>query len=344
MAVRPERSRHWKVITVGTVFVLVGGLGVGAAAAREQVPTPGGGSPANPGNPASQAPSRADFVNIRDVARRAADPRPGRNASTGTFTARCGNNENAHHNPDNHIVAPGVRNGAQHVHDYVGNLTTDGNSTDASLQRGGTTCANNDKSAYFWPVLRIRNGQAGSDANAPGGGLDGNIGQILEPSRVNLQFRGNPIAKVRAMPQFLRTVTGDAKSVTNGDANVKAAWTCSGFTNRTTTKYPLCPRGSQVLRVLDFPSCWDGKNTDSANHRTHIVFPQSNGACASGFQAVPQLRMTLSYDVPRGPLFAVDSFPDQKHNPKTDHADFHNLMPTRLMNQVVSCLNSGRRC
>jgi hypothetical protein len=437
VAVQADRSRPWKIVTVGTVFVLIGGLGVGVAAAREGRSTPtvrcpsivnalpdvpaearqevsrnlgqlnqqisdanrrlansrrsrdpifvenailspledkrlatidliataierGGERPSGleklaactvraatsskPDPAKATGPLRSDFVNIRDVGRAPAPPARGNSASTGTFVARCGNNEEAHNNPDNHIVAPGVRNGAQHMHDYVGNLTTDGNSTDASLARGGTTCANNDRSAYFWPVLRVRNGQNGDDVNAPGGGRDGNVGQILEPDRVQLQFRGNPTSKVRAMPKFLRVITGDAKAVTNGNGNVKAAWTCSGFANRVTTKYPLCPQGSLVQRVLDFPSCWDGTNTDSANHRTHIVSPQRSGACPSGFKAVPQLRMTLTYDVPDGELFAVDAFPDQKHNPKTDHADFHNIMPKRLMDQVVNCINSGRRC
>jgi hypothetical protein len=54
--------------------------------------------------------------------------------------------------------------------------------------------------------------------------------------------------------------------------------------------------------------------------------------------------MTLSYQIPRGKVFAVDAFPEQLHNPVTDHGDFVNVMPTQLMNRVVNCVNSGRRC
>ena len=146
------------------------------------------------------------------------------------------------------------------------------------------------------------------------------------------------------MPRFLRVITGDAKALTNGPANAKAAWTCTGFENRTTTKYPICPRGSKVERILDFASCWDGKNTDSANHRAHIVFPKADGSCWNKTVAVPQLRMTLTYDVPPNSMIAVDTFPEQKHNPLTDHADFENVMSDQLMGQVVNCLNSGRQC
>jgi hypothetical protein len=178
-----------------------------------------------------------------------------------------------------------------------------------------------------------------------GDDADKNIGQVLQPRSVTLQFRGNATSRVSAMPQFIRIITGDAKASTNGGANARAAWTCSGFTNRTSSdKYPLCPRGSQVIRILDFPSCWDGQNTDSANHRTHVLFPGQDGACAQGTRAIPQLRMTLTYTVPQGASFAVDAFPEQLHNPVTDHGDFVNVMPTRLMSTVVDCINRGRRC
>jgi len=304
-----------------------------------------GGAP--PGGEAGQGgPFAKDFIDIRKVRPNVTTVRPGRDASTGRFISRCGNNENGHANPDNFIVAPGVRNGAQHMHDYVGNLSTDGFSTNESLIAAGTTCARKeDKSAYFWPVLRIQDGKDAPDVNEPGGGLDKNIGQILPPSKATLEFRGNPTSKVQAMPAFIRVLTGNAKAATNNGLNARAQWTCSGFTNRiSTTQYARCPSGSQVIRISDFPSCWDGVNTDSANHRTHILFPDAKGACPAGTKAVPQLRITLAYDVPPRAKFALDGFPDQLHNPITDHNDFVNVMSKRLMNEVVSCINSGRRC
>ncbi|MQY02473.1 DUF1996 domain-containing protein [Actinomadura macrotermitis] len=291
-----------------------------------------------------EGPDAGDFADIRS-APRTAGARPNGSASRGSFTSRCGRNQNGHHNPDNFIVAPGVSNGAHHIHDYVGNLTTDGFSTDQSLAAGGTTCARGDRSAYFWPVLRLRAGQDGS-GQAAQSAKDGNVGKVVTPRSARMQFLGNPGSKVTAMPRFMRIITGDAKAGTNGTANAHARWTCSGFGDRAfTDKYPLCPGGSRVTRVLDFPSCWDGRNTDSANHRTHVVFPDGQGRCPGGTKAIPQLRMTLEYDVPaKAPAFAVDSFPEQGHDPVTDHADFENVMPAGLMRQVVSCLNGGRGC
>jgi uncharacterized protein DUF1996 len=309
--------------------------------AAEPTEDPGAGeeTPAAP-----QGPVESDYISIREVPVNAPRARVGRTGSRGTFTSRCGRNTGGHYNPDNHIVAPGVRNGAHHIHDYVGNTTTDGFSTDETLRAGGTTCTNGDRSAYFWPVLRDRQREDTSD-QAEQSAADGNVGAVLVPASVQLRFRGNPRQRVVAMPRFLRVITGDAKSLTNGPNNARAQWTCSGFSNRVTTKYPLCPRGSQVTRILDFPSCWDGRNLDSANHRTHIVFPDQAGTCPEGTQAVPQLRITLRYSVRSQALaFALDSFPEQLHGPNTDHADFHNVMPESLMRTAVSCINRGRNC
>ncbi|MFE7361137.1 DUF1996 domain-containing protein [[Kitasatospora] papulosa] len=291
-------------------------------------------------------PEAADFVDIRSVRPDRDRPRNRRGASRGTFTTDCGRNENGKFNPDNVIAAPGVSNGAHHMHDYVGNQATDAFAGDDDLAGGETTCRNQgDRSTYYWPVLRLQNGQDEDDVDADGGGRDGNAGEIQTPSQVTLRFVGSPVGKVTAMPRFLRIITGDAKSFTNGDANANASWSCTGFEDRQLAdKYPICPEGSKVVRSFAFQSCWDGRNTDSANHRTHVTFAREDGRCPDGFRAVPQLVQRIVYDVPPGPGFAVDSFPEQLHKPGTDHGDFINVFDDKLMKKVVSCINGGRRC
>ncbi|WP_406097611.1 DUF1996 domain-containing protein [Streptomyces sp. NBC_01013] len=291
-------------------------------------------------------PEDSDFVDIRSVQPNGDKPARRRGASRGTFTTECGRNQNGKFNPDNVIAAPGVANGAHHMHDYVGNQATDAFSGDDDLAAGDTTCRNQgDRSTYYWPVLRLRNGAAENDADADGGGRDQNVGEIQTPSQVTLKFIGNPTGKVAAMPRFLRIITGDAKAFTNGDANANASWSCTGFEDRQLKdKYPICPEGSQVVRSFAFQSCWDGQNTDSANHRTHVAFTQDDGRCPNGFRAIPQLVQRIVYDVPPGPGFAVDSFPEQLHKPVTDHGDFINVFDDRLMRKAVSCINDGRKC
>ena len=278
----------------------------------------------------------------------------GNSGSTGTFTTRCGTNKNELRNSDNVIVAPGVGNGAQHQHDYVGNQSNTAFASDQDLANSQTTCKNQgDKSSYFWPVIRLQDGTNDIDANAPGGGQDGNIGRIVEPSQAELKFVGNKQGDVVAMPTALRIITGDAKAFVNGLNNANTNWSCTGFEDRVVTdKYPICPQGSSVVRTAFFQSCWDGQNIDSANHRTHIDFVEANGSCSNGFQAIPQLQVRLVYDVPapsiqNGQLqnaYAIDSFPDQLHKAITDHNDFINFFNQNTMNQVVQCINSGQDC
>ncbi|XXZ48857.1 DUF1996 domain-containing protein [Streptomyces cavourensis] len=305
-----------------------------------------GGQGSGNGGQAGNGPQASDFVDIQSVQPNVDRPRQRRGASRGTFTTDCGRNETGKFNPDNVIVAPGVSNGAHHMHDYIGNQANDAFATDDVLANGATTCRNQgDRSTYYWPVLRLQNGQDEADVDADGGGRDQNVGEIQTPSEVTLKFVGSPVGRVTAMPRFLRIITGDAKAFTNGDANANASWSCTGFEDRQLKdKYPICPEGSQVVRTFAFQSCWDGRNTDSANHRTHVAFARADGRCPKGFRAIPQLVQRIVYDVPPGPGFAVDSFPEQLHKPITDHGDFINVFDQRLMKTMVRCINDGRRC
>lgn len=300
-----------------------------------------------------------DFIDINDVEPNSRDLENGLAAngdggSAGTFTTDCGTNENNNFNSDNVIAAPGVDNGAHHVHDYVGNQDNDAFSSDDDLANADTSCQNQgDKSTYYWPVLRLQNGTEEFDAADLGGGADGNVGEILKPSQAEIKFVGNQQSDVVEMPRFLRIITGDAKSLTNGTGNSNSSWSCTGFEDRQVTdKYPLCPEGSQVVRTSNFQSCWDGQNIDSANHRDHVDFVQQDGSCANGFQAIPQLQIRTVYDIPTPVIengqvqnpYAVDSFPEQLHKPITDHNDFINVMDEDLMTEVVQCINSGQDC
>jgi hypothetical protein len=311
------------------------------------------------GGQADNGPVADDFINIQDVQPNSRNlpnglAANGDGGSTGTFTTNCGTNENENRNSDNVIVAPGVSNGAQHQHDYVGNQSNNAFASDEDLANAQTTCQNQgDKSSYFWPVLRIQDGSDDIDAGQPGGGQDGNVGKIVEPAEAQLKFVGNRTSDVVAMPKALRIITGDAKAFTNGLNNANTSWSCTGFEDRQVTdKYPLCPEGSSVVRTSNFQSCWDGQNIDSANHRTHVDFVEADGSCSNGFQAIPQLQVRLVYDVQAPQInngqvqnaFAVDSFPEQLHKAITDHNDFINFFDENVMNEMVQCINNGEDC
>jgi len=315
----------------------------------------GGGQQGGNGGQAGNGPVVGDYQDINSVQPNSPAPNLNSFVSKGTFTTSCGVNANGLRNSDNVIVAPGVTNGAHHFHDYVGNQSNNAFASDDDLAKGDTSCENQgDRSTYYWPVLRLQNGTQDKDANSPGGGIEGNAGQIVTPKQVTMTFIGSPRSQVTEMPRLLRIITGDAKAFVNGTANANASWSCTGFEDRQLKdKYPLCPQGSDVVRTFRFQSCWDGRNIDSANHRTHVAFADASGACPNGFEAIPQLVQRIVYDVKAPslqdggrttPLFAVDSFPEQLHKPVTDHGDFINVFDASLMKEVVSCINGGRNC
>ena len=543
---------------------------------------------------ASAETSLQDFLPIQRVAANVVVPKPQRNAARGVFTVDCGTNGDGKFSPDNPVAQPGIKNGAEHLHDFVGNLAITADTSDDALAASGTTCKDGDRSAYFWPVVRIdlnvraeqddtnaalagaaatvscpnvadrlpaipasvsgrvrgllarldaltaaantrlaasrghidagtnnsvlawlriqrtatirqisqvmtRHGRrptglvstvdcdvsydslhaghtgagvatptvacpdvksqlpavpdqavdevnwnlaeldrqiaradqqlvtaanqggksfvdnailgplkarraavldriatavgrraakpanlgalaacnlAGAaatpapstpapstpataapstsaaplpDPSGPNLELPNNTGTIVRPASVLIEYRGNATSKVVPMPKFLRELTGDAKPTSRGPANARATWTCSGFADRLSDKYPICPAGRQVQRVEDFPGCWDGKNIDSENHRSQVAFAdKTTGACPAGFVAIPQLRITISYDIPEevqeNGQYALDSFPEENHNPFSDHNDFINVNSVRQMNKIAACINAGRRC
>jgi hypothetical protein len=358
---RVAQKPNLDTATLGTCVVNGGSAAATTAAATTAAATtapastasastaPAGGAttapPSGTAAPAATGPVAADFISIRKVKPKNTRVRPGRNGSTGTFNESCGQSD--HQNSDNSIAAPGVTNGAHHLHDYVGNKSSNGASTNDSLAASGTTCRSGNKSTFFWTVVRdLTKGKNPQKRVAGELDADLNVGKALL-ARPTIQFQGNPNSKVTAMPDFLRILAGDAKSPVNGGANQHAQFTCQGFTNRiSTTQYTLCPGGRGFTRIHEFPSCWDGQNTDSANHRTHIVYPnpQTQVCPASNPVVVPKLVTTLVYNVPAGPNFAIDSFPESLHSPISDHDDFINLASKQEMTKIVNCINTGKRC
>ncbi|MGW3114138.1 DUF1996 domain-containing protein [Streptomyces sp. NPDC001091] len=343
---RPDGLDALAACTLRPAEAAPGGEGQESAAPTQSAGQGQNGGTGQGGN----GPVAADYVDINSVQPNAPKAPPG-----GTFRTECGVNENGLFNSDNVIVAPGVSNGAHHFHDYVGNQSNTAFASDQDLADAKTSCADQgDRSTYYWPVLRLQNGKQERDAGAPGGGTEGNAGEIVTPKEVTLTFVGSPSGQVTEMPRLLRIITGDAKAFVNGPANANASWSCTGFEDRQLKdKYPLCPSGSDVVRSFHFQSCWDGRNADSANHRTHVAFADAQGNCPGGFKAIPQLVQRIVYDVDapsladggKGtPLFAVDSFPEQQHKPVTDHGDFINVFDEGLMRTMVDCINSGRDC
>ncbi|MGW6441632.1 DUF1996 domain-containing protein [Lentzea sp. NPDC055074] len=233
-----------------------------------------------------------------------------------------------------------------------GNENNNGGNNNGNNGNGNNNGGNNNGGATTTTAPPATTTVAPPPLAAPTGKnleLVGNNGKIVRPAQVKIEYRGNATSKVTGMPQFLKMVTGDAKPTSRGPANARATWTCSGFEDRLSDKYVICPNGSKVMRVHDFPGCWDGKNADSANHRDHVRFnDKQTGGCPQGFKAIPQLRISISYNIARDTQqkgqYQLDAFPEEEHNPFSDHNDFANVNSDQTMAKIVKCVNDGRKC
>ena len=57
---------------------------------------------------------------------------------------------------------------------------------------------------------------------------------------------------------------------------------------------PNCGGGTLVLQIR-FPDCWDGRNLDSADHKSHMAYTVS-GICPSNYPVpVPLLEYNVRY-------------------------------------------------
>ena len=251
-------------------------------------------------------------------------------APNGQFRNEC---KVSHRNTDNSWVAPGVIDAAQHVHDYYGNGTQNAFSTAENLLSDDKSeeCAQpKDVSSYVWPAI-VR----GGDNN-----------EVVDPGTVEFLFRGydTDVGEVVPMVRGLKLVTGAAKNLDPEKSAAKFA--CTGSENETSVDFPTCEGGSQLVRISDFPSCWDGENLDSADHKSHVVFPEDNGECPeSNPNPLPRLQMKATYPLSGDPdAFFLSSFPQSLGLAVSDHFDALNLMPSNLMQKGVDCINKGRNC
>jgi len=225
----------------------------------------------------------------------------------------------SHSRPDDPIVFPG-QPGASHLHDFFANTTTSATSTEASLRVGGTTCRRRlDTAAYWAPAL-----------------TDG--GRTVRPSRVAAYYQpaGKDPASIRPFPADLRMVAGPGPG--------SAEFLCAGrprTVTPATASAPTCPGGQDLVIRIFFPDCWDGRNLDSADHRSHMAY-NTGGQCPAGHPVpVPRLRLGFHYSgADGGPDVALSSGP-----PSTAHADFFNTWnQPELERLVAGCLNTGVHC
>ena len=194
----------------------------------------------------------------------------------GQIATECGYSHSA---PDDPIVHPG-KPGYSHRHDFFGNTTTDADSTLTSLLAGDTTCQKRMDTAAYWAPSLFDHGEP------------------VEPKSSTAYYRPAPgvdPTAVRNFPADLRVVAGDMAAEEPQPTDL-VGWAC-GTSSRHHSTPPSCPASAPLTAVITFPDCWDGRRTDSEDHRSHMA-NSTDGACPSTHPVhVPQLTFAITYPI-----------------------------------------------
>lgn len=240
----------------------------------------------------------------------------------GEFVAFC---PFSHRASDDPIVHPGM-SGMSHSHDFLGNKSTDANSTQETLLQGDTTCDPlADRSAYWVPTLYDAQGQPVAIEHATIYYL-ASAADVQEPSAL------------QPYPLGLRIIAGNAKASGPAEA-AHFKWSCLGSPESSTTDFVVCPQDSRLELLLNFPDCWNGVDLDSADHKSHMAYREAGACPASHPVAVPRLQFKLRYATSGEAGMSLASGPAY-----TTHGDFFNAWEPAALDNRMECLRNLVKC
>lgn len=212
------------------------------------------------------------------------------------------------------IVYPGVPD-TSHGHVFVGNAGIDWNSTADNMFadsfgescRGGTI----NRGAYWQPIM-----------------VDLKTMKAKKPRIFIIYYKVSPWTdhkQIQEIPRGLKIIAGNP-AATEPVRFSPVGFQCDGFAQGTESdpwpqaagphSIPLmanCGVGHEVWAVVTFPPCWDGKNLDSPDHKSHMAYTSSpftpvtlsNGCEPDHPILLPQLSVFAVY-----PIVAGDNIDD----------------------------------
>ena len=238
----------------------------------------------------------------------------------GQFVVECAL---SHQAADDPIVHPG-QPGRSHLHQFFGNTTVDADSTPTSLAGGDTTCEQTlDRAAYWSPAL-LRSGE------------------VVPAIKSTAYYRAGPDvdpATVQAFPPGLAMIAGNAAATAAQNPAV-VAWTCGTSGERASTP-PECAETRKLRMVVTFPDCWNGRDLDVADHKSHLAYSRAGHCPTAQPVPIPQLQFTIEYDH-SGPVGDLRLASGELW---TGHADFVNGWDqAKLQSEVELCIHRNVVC
>ena len=258
------------------------------------------------------------------------------------------------------IVNPGGR--SMHLHQFFGNTNVQADSSYASYRAaGGSTCEVNglpgialNRSAYWMPAM-----------------LNGK-GQVVKPDYVSIYYKrrpasatectiGNPqaVGQCVDLPHGLRFVFGRDPTNPSAAATGSAYYGCDGPGGGTgryenlVTAQANCPATARLGAVIQAPRCWDGKNLDSPDHRSHVAYASRGDwgylKCPDSHpKVIPDFTLGAWYTQAEGEVFSLSSDAHMTPNePRGSslHSDFDMAWsPVAHRIWLANCINKSLNC
>jgi Domain of unknown function (DUF1996) len=262
----------------------------------------------------------------------------------GAFRTIC---QYSHMAFDDPIVYPG-RPGASHLHAFFGNTGTNAASTAQSIMdSGNSTCDGGtaNRSAYWVPAM-----------------IDTATGKPVVPDGAIFYYKQgyvlNPSSIFQPLPSGLRMIAGDPTSSQPGGPI--ATFSCIGGPNNSNdqvgSSIPNCDAGAQVRQSITFPQCWDGRNLDSPDHKSHMSYPVGLdrapwwGCPASHPVPIAQIAFNVQYTVQtanatRSWRLASDTYDRSLPGGYSSHADWFNGWKKDVSDAWnAGCIQARRNC
>ena len=225
------------------------------------------------------------------------------------FNVICGF---SHRNNDDPIVFPGAP-GRSHNHTFIGNRDVDASTTPESLKDGASTCDTSDSSTYWVPTL-----YEGVEA--------------IVPLAVVVYYTRHTSGPVVTMPAGLKMVAGN-QSAKRPQPKGSVSWSCSAAgAGKRFAAVPACGATSMLVFNLRFPNCWNGRTTDSPDHRRHMAYSRAGSCPESHPVRLPTITVLVLYA-------PTSKYARPASGKWGSHGDFMNGWEPQILSRLVSGLN-----
>jgi hypothetical protein len=298
------------------------------------------------------------------------------NGWRGIFRINCDFSHSSYNDP---IVFPNQQNRA-HLHRFYGNTIIDHSTTTESLvSQGESTCQGNkvNLSSYWVPALlapHYISGQRviddlGEPAWIPVPAVVGDGEDVHEIFYYSASV--DDLESIQPLPVGLKMIAGNHMSVLGQEQDTSIVrWHCQSWVSNDfgnpdfSASIPECSAPDRVRLDIFFPSCWNGVDLDSADHKSHMAYPinsgSTQGVVCPDTHPVPVVRPSYHYafgvkpevydpisQSSKGWRLASDMYEVEDNNPGgfSLHGDWFNAWHPAVMQAILDyCIKGEFDC